>query len=96
MTVIDENTILLDQIYVSKPDTTEEPVFAYVRFFKDGEIGFSVLDEAFSDPDFSNCGVFWVRPEDFPIVFMPYVDSSAHYKRYSELGRLRSRKASYN
>ena len=47
----------------------EDHVFAYVRGWENGEVGFSVLEEATDNPDFSNCGVFWVRPSDFVRIF---------------------------
>ena len=51
----------------------DEAPFAYVREWKNGEVGFSVLDEATNTPDFSNCGVFWVLPEDFIKIFNLYL-----------------------
>lgn len=48
-------------------------VFAYVRAFNGKEVGFSVLDEATRKPDFSNCGIFWVRPEDFALLFKAHM-----------------------
>lgn len=50
----------------------DEEVYAYIRGFKDNLIGFSVLDEATSHPDFSNCGIFWLKTEDFDFVFEEY------------------------
>ena len=61
---------LTNTIYELKV-SAEEDAFVYIRAFKDGEIGFSVLDEATLKPDFSNCGVFWVRENDFKRVFKP-------------------------
>ena len=50
----------------------EEEVFLYVRKFKNDEVGFSVLDKATHHPDFSNCGIFWVKAKDFLSVFDVY------------------------
>ena len=94
MTVIDKNTILLDRIYISKPGTTEEPVFAYPRFLKNGELGFSVLDTASRTPDFSNCSVIWVRPEDFPVVFMPIKDINSFLRSKPEMQEDRKEQSS--
>ena len=44
-------------------------IFAYIRAFKGKEVGFSVFEYATSHPDFSNCGVFWVKENDFFKVF---------------------------
>ena len=58
--------IRIKAIYKVKDELhMEEAPFAYVRGWKNGEVGFSVLDEVTPTPDFSNCGVFWVLPEDF-------------------------------
>jgi hypothetical protein len=66
--VIDKDTVVFNAVYVPKI-YMEDDVFAYVRFLKNGEIGFSVLDDLTNRPDFSNCGVFWQRPEDFLAFF---------------------------
>ena len=47
----------------------EEPVYAYIRVCKQDEVGFSVIDHIAQYPDFSNCGVFWVAPDDFEDLF---------------------------
>ena len=60
-----------DVIYIST--CTPEKIYGYVRAFRGGEVGFSVLDVATSKPDFSNCGVFWVKPEDFMRTFKFYL-----------------------
>ena len=70
MAVVDEKTVIMNCIYINTVEL-EEDVFAYVRFFKDGEVGFSVMDHPSLRPDFSECGVFWVKPEDFLLVFRP-------------------------
>ena len=54
-------------IYISKG--TPEPVYGYVRGFKNDEVGFSVLDVPTNFPDFSNCGIFWIKKKDFFKVF---------------------------
>ncbi|MBQ6371467.1 MAG: hypothetical protein IJJ21_07785 [Firmicutes bacterium] len=43
----------------------EDDVYAYIRGLAGNEIGFSVLDEATEHPDFSNCGMFWLKKKDF-------------------------------
>ena len=73
MTVLDKDTVVFNTIYINKVEL-EEAVFAYVRFLKDGEVGFSVMDAPYIRPDFSDCGVFWVRPEDFLRTFRPLED----------------------
>ena len=47
----------------------EEPVYAYIRECTQSEIGFSVLDVIAGEPDFSNCGMFWLSPQDFDEFF---------------------------
>ncbi|MBR3296741.1 MAG: hypothetical protein IKI65_02755 [Firmicutes bacterium] len=64
--MINKNTI-----YKFNLDTGVE-IYAYVRAWKNGEIGYSVLEKATSHPDFSNSGVFWMRAEDFLSVFSEY------------------------
>ena len=65
--------IRIKAIYKVKDELhMEEAPFAYVRGWKNGEVGFSVLDELTPTPDFSNCGVFWVLPEDFIKLFELY------------------------
>ncbi len=71
MAVLDPKTVVMNCIYINSVPM-EEDVFAYVRFFKDGEVGFSVLDHPSLRPDFSQCGVFWVKPEDFLLTFDPF------------------------
>ena len=64
--VIDPNTI-----YV--PSTpTPEPVYCYIRGYRGSTVGFSALDYLSSAPDFSYCGIFWIRKNDFQIMFRPY------------------------
>ena len=70
MHLSDKDTILFNSIYVPREEL-EAPVFAYVRFLKDGMIGFSVQDSIELRPDFSSCGVFWLLPEDFLNFFEP-------------------------
>ena len=55
----------------------EENVYAYVRDWKNGKVGYSVLDEATDHPDFSDCGVFWMDPEDFAKIFVVYREMSS-------------------
>ena len=54
---------------VYKSTATPITIYAYIRAFKGDEVGFSVLEYATSYPDFSNCGVFWVKEKDFFKVF---------------------------
>lgn len=56
-----------DVIYIST--CTSETIYGYVRAYRGPDVGFSVLDVATSSPNFSNCGVFWVKPEDFMKTF---------------------------
>lgn len=65
--------IRFNAIYKLKNEmNVEDAPFAYVRGWENGEVGFSVLDEVTSTPDFSNCGVFWVRKDDFTKMFELY------------------------
>ncbi len=61
-----------DNIYVSKIPNLPMPIYGYIRTIRAGEVGFSVLEEPVEDPDFSNCGVFYVKPKDFTRVFEVY------------------------
>lgn len=64
----------IDSKIIYKPaQPLEEDVFAYILDFNGKEIGFAVLDEATRNPDFSNCGMFWVDPYDFTALFKPYM-----------------------
>ncbi len=73
MTVLDESKVIFNCVYEMKPEMgQEDPIYAYVRALNEqGEIGFSVLDHITNRPDYSECGVFWVRPQDFLMVFRP-------------------------
>ena len=82
MAVLDPKTVVMNCIYINSVPM-EEDVFAYVRFLKDGEIGFSVLDHPSLRPDFSQCGVFWVKPEDFLMTFDPF-DLNSYMKDLEE------------
>lgn len=88
MTVIDESTVIFNSVYITKAGLAEEPIFGYIRFLKDGELGFSVLDEPVSRPDYSNCGLFWVKPEDFLKMFRPlHPEDLARYESYASSER---------
>ena len=63
------NEISMDAIYTTKERVADWDIFAYVRGWRDGNVGFSVIDDAMYDPDLSDCGVFWVHPEDFCRMF---------------------------
>ena len=63
--------IRFGQIYEAVGEL-DEPVFGYVRGWRDGSVGFSVLDHPTTKPDFANCGVFWVAPEDFKKLFKEF------------------------
>lgn len=66
------NSINSKMIY--KPaQQLEEDVFAYILDFNGKEIGFAVLDKATKNPDFSNCGMFWLSPYDFANFFKPHM-----------------------
>ncbi|MBR3706038.1 MAG: hypothetical protein IKM19_03635 [Firmicutes bacterium] len=55
---------------VYKPiEPLEDDAFLYVRAIRGEMIGFSVLDKIMSPPGFSQCGVFWMKPEDFLKMF---------------------------
>lgn len=54
---------------VYRASATPITTYGYIRAFKGDEVGFSVLEYATSYPDFSNCGIFWVREKDFFKVF---------------------------
>lgn len=75
------NGVEMDVIYKTIEPGEDGNVYAYVRGWTKTEIGFSVLDEAVKDPDFSNCGVFWVRPEDFKTLFEIYKKDRKVYWR---------------
>lgn len=67
--------IRFDKIYVNAiPLEGGVEIYGYVRAWKNGKVGYSALDEATDEPDFSDCGIFWVAPEDFAKVFMVYGD----------------------
>ena len=51
----------------------EEDVYAYVHEIKNGEVGFSALPIVTRTPDFSNCGIFWVKKQDFTSMFEPCI-----------------------
>ena len=51
----------------------EEEVFVYVRKLRGKEVGFSALPTATRNPDFSNCGIFWVRQKDFNKIFQEHI-----------------------
>ncbi len=54
---------------IYKAKSTPEDVYGYIRIFRGDEVGFSVLPIATLTPDFSNCGVFWVKKKDFFVAF---------------------------
>lgn len=73
VTLMTLNEISIKNVYVVKDTLAKEGfVYAYVRGWRGNEVGFSVLEQALDDPDLSQCGVFWVRPEDFIRVFDVY------------------------
>ena len=47
----------------------DEPVYAYIRNYKQDAVGFSVLGSVEQEPDFSKCGMFWLDPQDFDEFF---------------------------
>lgn len=64
--------IKFNSIYKAVGLPEDNVVYGYVRGWHGNEVGFSVLDEPFNDPDFSDCGIFWVAPEDFIKIFEVY------------------------
>ena len=71
--------IRFGRIYVNAiPLEGGAEVYGYIRDWKNGKVGYSVLDEATDKPDFSECGVFWMAPEDFAKVFMVYREMAAN------------------
>lgn len=59
-------------VYMLKEKEDEIDVYIYIRGWNKNEIGFSVLEEDTDYPDFSNCGVFWVKHKDFNRMFRKY------------------------
>ena len=60
--------IRMDAVYVGAGPMKGAPGFLYIRALRDGEVGFSVLDDDVDDPDFSESGVFWMEPWMFASV----------------------------
>ena len=65
--------ISVDAVYTTRERVAEWDIFAYVRGWRDGDVGFSVIEEATYTPDLSECGVFWVSPEAFCQLFKMYL-----------------------
>lgn len=63
------NDIKMNGIYRFSLGDQNEDVFAYIRKWKNNEIGFSVLDHISEYPDLSDCGIFWVDKYDFALMF---------------------------
>lgn len=61
-------TLRTDAVYKPK-EPLEVPVFAYIRECREDEVGFSVIERIERNPDFSNCGIFWLSPIDFDEFF---------------------------
>ncbi len=85
--IIDEQTVILNSAYVSKEEVSEEPIYGYPRFLKNGELGFSVTDELSECPDFSNCSIIWVTPENFLLLFVPVRQFDKTGNRYTQPGK---------
>lgn len=66
------NEIKFKNIYKVVGLPVDHEIYGYVRGWKGNEVGFSVLDEALDAPDLSECGVFWVSPKDFAMIFEVY------------------------
>lgn len=64
--------IKFSSIYKAVDLPSDNAVYGYIRGRHGSEVGFSVLDEPLNDPDFSDCGIFWVAPEDFISIFEVY------------------------
>ena len=75
------NGIEKNAIYKTIEPCEDGDIYAYVRGWSDTEIGFSVLDKAVENPDFSNCGMFWVKPKDFKKLFKIYKKGRKVYWR---------------
>ncbi len=69
---MDINEISMGRIYKPVFPTEDCECFTYIRGWKNGEVGFSVMEEYQQVPDFSNCGVFWVSQENFAQLFEVY------------------------
>lgn len=46
-------------------------IYGYIRAFKGDEVAVSVMDKLTETPDFSGCGVFWLKTEDFARLVEP-------------------------
>ena len=57
--------IRMDAVYVGAGPLEGAPGFLYLRGYRNGEVGFSVLDDDVDDPDFSESGIFWLEPKVF-------------------------------
>lgn len=57
----------------------EDDVYAYIRAWQGDEIGFSVLDKVTKHPDFTHCGMFWLKREDFEDVFKINENGGSQY-----------------
>lgn len=66
-----------DAIYTPKEPEHTDKLFLYIRGWRRDQLGFSVLDVATDEPDFSDCGVFWVYPKDFCKLFREYTGTRA-------------------
>ena len=72
---MDVSEIGFNKIYINAiPLEAGINIYGYVRAWKNGQVGYSVLEEASLDPDFSDCSMFWTSPEDFAKVFKVYGD----------------------
>jgi len=66
-----DDAIVYNVIY--KSTLTKDDIYAYIRAWKAGEIGFSVLEYISNRPDFSECSIFWMAPQNFLLAFEPVV-----------------------
>lgn len=60
-----KSEISMRKIYQPVFPTDDCNCYTYIRVIRGDEVAFSVLEEITDHPDFSNCGVFWVKKEDF-------------------------------
>ena len=65
-----EPGIIMNCVYVPC-EKLEASAYVYVRFVRGEELGFSVMDDITTRPDYSQCSVFWMKQGDFLKMFRP-------------------------
>lgn len=58
-----------DVIYELKEPQGSGGAYVYVRAWEGNDLMFSILDEPEKTPNFDNCGMFWIKPENFLKIF---------------------------